>query len=74
MKCQDIRQAWWEKLTLNFIIWFSCACVVFIIVILGLVICPTEHIFSSLVLSSHFYSNSPNNVYTAICGEVFDLT
>ena len=74
MKRQDIRQAWREKLALNMIIWFICACAVFVIAILGLVICPTEHVFSTSELASHSYSNSPNNVYTAIRGEVFDLT
>ena len=74
MKRQDIRQAWWEKLALNFIIWFICVCAVFVIAILGLVICPTEHVFSTSELASHSYSNSPNNVHTAIHGKVFDLT
>ena len=74
MKREDIRQAWREKLALNFIIWFICACAVFVIAILGLVICPTEHVFSTSELASHSYSNEPNNVYVAIRGEVFDLT
>jgi len=44
MKCEDIRQAWREKI--NFIIWFICACAVFVIIFLGLpVICPTEYVF-----------------------------
>ena len=59
---------------LNFIIWFICACVVFVIAVLKLVICLTEHFFSSSELTSRSYSNSPNNVYTAIHGEMFDLT
>ncbi|KAH0831304.1 glycosyltransferase family 2 protein [Lanmaoa asiatica] len=74
MKRDDIRQAWREKLALNIIIWFICGCAVFVIAILGLVICPTEHVFSTSELASHSYTNSPNNVYTAIRGEVFDLT
>ena len=74
MKHQDIRRAWREKLVLNFIIWFICACAVFIIAALKLVVCPMEHFFSSLELASHSYSNLPNNVYTAIRGKMFDLT
>jgi chitin synthase len=58
MKRQDIRQAWREKLALNFIIWFFCACAVFVIAILGLVICPTEHVFSTSELASHSYSSA----------------
>ncbi|KIJ64935.1 glycosyltransferase family 2 protein [Hydnomerulius pinastri MD-312] len=74
MKREDIRQAWREKLALNFIIWFFCACAVFVIAILGLVICPTQHVFSTSELASHSYTSSPNNVYTSIRGEVFDLS
>lgn len=74
MKREDIRQAWREKLAINFIIWFFCACAVFVIVFLGKIICPTEHVFSTSELASHSYTASPNNVYTSIRGEVFDLT
>ncbi|KAF8836252.1 glycosyltransferase family 2 protein [Paxillus ammoniavirescens] len=74
MKREDIRQAWREKLALNMIIWFICACAVFVIAVLGLVICPTQHVFSTSELASHSYQNSANNVYTSIRGEVFDLT
>ena len=49
-------------------------CAVFIIVFLGLVICPTEHMFSTSKLASPLYTTSPNNVYMSIRREVFDLT
>ena len=74
MKRMDVRQAWREKLALNLLIWFMCGCAVFIIAIIGPLICPTEHVFSSAELQSHSLQNSPNNVYTSIRGEVFDLT
>lgn len=51
-----------------------CGCTVFVIIILGPLICPTEHVFSTSELQSHSSTNSPNNVYTSIRGEVFDLT
>ena len=73
MKRQDVCQAWHEKLALNIIIWFICACAVFAIAVLGLVICPTQHMFNTSELTSHSYQNNPNNVYTSIQGEVFDL-
>ncbi|KAG6376775.1 hypothetical protein JVT61DRAFT_1799 [Boletus reticuloceps] len=77
MKHQDVCQAWREKFALNVIIWSMCACAVFntspVPRSLHLTPIPTEHVFSTLELASHFYSNSPNNVYTAIRGEVFDL-
>ncbi|KAJ3510325.1 hypothetical protein NLJ89_g4744 [Agrocybe chaxingu] len=74
MKRLDVRQAWREKLALNMIIWFICGCAVFVIAVLGLLICPTEHVFNSSELASHSFELSPNNVYTSIRGEVFDLT
>ncbi|KAF8965794.1 glycosyltransferase family 2 protein [Flammula alnicola] len=74
MKRMDVRQAWREKLALNIIIWFLCGCAIFVIAVLGLVICPTEHIFNSSELASHSSALSPNNVLTSIRGEVFDLT
>jgi chitin synthase len=74
MKRQDVRQAWREKLALNIIIWFICACAIFVIAILDLVICPTEHVFSTSELASHAYTSSKNNVYTAVRDEVFALT
>ncbi|EIW79950.1 glycosyltransferase family 2 protein [Coniophora puteana RWD-64-598 SS2] len=74
MKRPDVRQAWREKLAINMLIWFICGCAVFVIAIMGLIICPTEHVYSTSELQSHSYQNSPNNVYTSIRGEVFDLT
>ncbi|EAU81188.2 chitin synthase 8 [Coprinopsis cinerea okayama7 len=74
MKRMDVRQAWREKLALNLIIWFICGCTVFVIAVLGPVICPTEHVYSTTELSDHSFDKSPNKVYTAIRGEVFDLT
>ncbi|KAH9947887.1 glycosyltransferase family 2 protein [Amylocystis lapponica] len=74
MKRPDIQQAWREKLALNMLIWLVCGSAVFIIVFFGPLICPTEHVFSSSELESHSFTESPNNVYTSIRGEVFDLT
>lgn len=74
MKRPDIQQAWREKLALNIIIWFMCGCAIFVIAVIGPLICPTQHVFSTSELQSHSFQNKPNNVYTAIRGEVFDLT
>ncbi|ORY22433.1 chitin synthase-domain-containing protein [Naematelia encephala] len=74
MKRQDIRQAWREKLTINLIIWFICGCTIFVIAILGNLICPTQHVYSSSELASHNFKDNPNNAFVAIRGEVFDLT
>lgn len=74
MKRQDIRQAWREKLAINMIIWFICGCAIFVIAILGPVICPTQHVYSTSELASHSYTLDPNNAFVAIRGEVFDLS
>jgi chitin synthase len=73
MKRGDVRQAWREKLALNMLIWFACLCTAFVIVFLGRLICPTEHVFSQSELASHNFANNANNAYTSIRGEVFDL-
>ncbi|KIY53918.1 glycosyltransferase family 2 protein [Fistulina hepatica ATCC 64428] len=74
MKRPDIRQAWREKLALNLIIWFICGVTIFVITVLGDVLCPTEHVYSTGELTSHSYSDEPDSTYTSIRGEVFDLT
>ncbi|KAF9078668.1 glycosyltransferase family 2 protein [Rhodocollybia butyracea] len=71
MKRLDVRQAWREKLALNFIIWFCCGISIFIIALLGKIICPTEHVFNANELASH--DKTSNEVYTTIRGEVFNL-
>lgn len=74
MKRPDVRQAWREKLALNLLIWFICGCAIFVIAVLGVIICPTEHVYSTGELASHSLKSSPNNIFTSIRGEVFDLT
>lgn len=74
MKRIDIQQAWREKLALNILIWLVCGAAVFVIAIISPLICPTEHIFNTSELASHSKTNNPNNVYTSIRGEVFDLS
>lgn len=73
MKRQDVRQAWREKLALNILIWFICGCATFVIAILGIIICPTEYVYNTAELASHSSTLNPNNVFTSIRGEVFDL-
>lgn len=74
LKRPDIRQAWREKLTINLIIWFICGCAVFVIAILGNIICPREYVYSAGELSSHSFDNNPDDVFVTIRGEVFDLS
>ncbi|KAL1757372.1 glycosyltransferase family 2 protein [Schizophyllum commune] len=73
MKRPDVQQAWREKLALNMLIWFVCGCAVFVIAILGNIICPTQHVYSTGDVAEHNYDDSPDSVYTYIRGEVFNL-
>lgn len=71
LKRPDIRQAWREKLAINMMIWFTCGCAVFVIAVLGRVICPTQHVYNAQEFASH---KNPKHAFTSIRGEVFDLT
>ena len=63
IKSMDVRQAWQEKLVLalNLLIWFICGCAVFIFAVLGVLICPTEHVFNTSELTSHSITSSLTN-------------
>jgi chitin synthase len=74
MNRMDIRQAWREKLAINMLIWFICACAVFFIAVMGNLICPREYVFDSGEVADHSYQNNPSATYISIRGEVFDLT
>ena len=74
MKRPDIRQAWREKLAINLIIWFVCGCAIFVIAVLGNLICPTQYVFSQGEISQQSYNNNPDKEYVSIRGEVFDVS
>lgn len=69
LKRPDIRMAWREKLAINLMVWFVCGCAVFVIAVLGNIICPREYVYSQ----SEFANHKGDNAFTAIRGEVFDL-
>jgi chitin synthase len=46
----NVRQAWREKPAINTFIWFVCACLIFVITVLGYVICSREYVFSAATL------------------------
>ena len=69
LRRSDVRMAWREKLAINMMIWFVCLCSIFVIVFLGNVVCPRQHLYSVGELSGHKGSDA----FTAIRGEVFDL-
>ena len=63
MKRMDVRQAQREKLALNLLIWFICGCAVFVITVLGVLICPTEHVFNTPKVASATSHESKQRVY-----------
>ena len=67
-----VGRTWQEKLTLNILIWFVCACAIFVIAFLGNVICPTGHIFSTSELQSHLSTLSPNHHIQCHC-DFYDI-
>ncbi|GAA5976632.1 hypothetical protein JCM11641_005646 [Rhodosporidiobolus odoratus] len=74
MKRPDVRMAWREKLLINILIWLLCASAIFVIAVLGNLICPTEHVFNTQELNDHSYANDQENMLVAIRGEVFDFS
>ncbi|KAM0788255.1 hypothetical protein ACM66B_001406 [Microbotryomycetes sp. NB124-2] len=74
MKRNDVRMAWREKLVINMLIWLLCGAAVFVIAILGNLICPREYVYSTSELNERSFTNDPDNMLVAIRGEVFDLT
>ena len=70
LRRSDVRMAWREKLAINLIIWFICLCSIFVIVFLGNVVCPKQHLYRTGELSGRKGADA----LTAIRGEVFDYS
>ncbi|KAH3956891.1 chitin synthase [Parastagonospora nodorum] len=72
IKRPDVRLAWREKLAINMLIWLSCAFVIFLMIGFPMLICPTQHVYSTAELSS-FDGKGKNDAYIAMRGVVYDL-
>ncbi|KAI4865629.1 glycosyltransferase family 2 protein [Hypoxylon rubiginosum] len=72
MSRKDIRMAWREKVAINMMIWLSCCIAAFFIVVFPMLICPTQHVYSSEELSA-YDGKDGNSAYAAIRGQVFDI-
>ncbi|KAJ1896278.1 hypothetical protein LPJ66_004090 [Kickxella alabastrina] len=70
IKRRDQRMAWREKVALCMIVIWSCGVVIFWIVGLGMLLCPSQHVYSITDLTSH---NTADDALVAIRGEVFDI-
>ncbi|GAA98572.1 glycosyltransferase family 2 protein [Mixia osmundae IAM 14324] len=74
LRRRDVRTAFREKIAINMLIWLLMGIVVFVVAIMGNIICPTEHVYSGSELNSHSFISAVNNMLVAIRGEVFDLS
>ena len=74
MKRADVRMAWREKVTIFMLITLLCASAIFVVAILGNLICPKEYVYTPSELSQYSYSNNQKNELVAIRGEIFDLS
>ncbi|KAF2870508.1 chitin synthase-domain-containing protein [Massariosphaeria phaeospora] len=72
MKRPDVRVAWREKLAINMLIWLSCAFVIFLMIGFPMLICPTQHVYSTAELTS-YDAKDGHDAYVAIRGIVYDL-
>ncbi|KAI7207858.1 CHS5 chitin synthase, class V [Hortaea werneckii] len=69
---KDVQVAWREKLAINLMIWIACAFVIFFMVGIPRIICPTQHVYSEAELTSYNGEDGAKS-YIAIRGVVFDF-
>ncbi|RIB29616.1 glycosyltransferase family 2 protein [Gigaspora rosea] len=74
MKRKDIQLAWREKVALCIIIFLISCMVIFVIAILGFLICPRAYIYTDAEVQDHSFDKSPDNVFVSIRGQVFSLS
>jgi chitin synthase len=72
MKRPDVRTAWREKVAINFLIWLSCALVVFFMIGFPELICPKQNVYSTSELTS-YNGKGKHSSYVAMRGIVYDL-
>ncbi|KAJ1723994.1 hypothetical protein LPJ53_001689 [Coemansia erecta] len=66
----DQRIAWREKVALCALIFVCCGVIIFWIAVLGLLICPKQHVHTIEEMRGH---NTADDALIAIRGEVFDI-
>ncbi|KAJ1872108.1 hypothetical protein LPJ55_003347 [Coemansia sp. RSA 990] len=70
LRRRDQRIAWREKVALCALIFFLCCVIIFWIAVLGLLICPKQHVHTIEEMRGH---NTADDALIAIRGEVFDI-
>ncbi|KAJ1848470.1 hypothetical protein LPJ57_008561, partial [Coemansia sp. RSA 486] len=70
LRRKDQRIAWREKVALCVMIFLCCCVIIFWIAVLGLLICPKQHVHTIEEMRGH---NTADDALIAIRGEVFDI-
>ncbi|KAJ2764105.1 hypothetical protein IWQ57_005302, partial [Coemansia nantahalensis] len=70
LRRKDQRIAWREKVALCALILFLCCVMIFWIAVLGLLICPKQHVHTIEEMRGH---NTADDALIAIRGEIFDI-
>ncbi|KAJ1646700.1 hypothetical protein LPJ64_001872 [Coemansia asiatica] len=70
LRRKDQRIAWREKVALCAMIFLCCCVIIFWIAVLGLLICPKQHVHTIEEMRGH---NTADDALIAIRGEVFDI-
>ncbi|KAJ2684757.1 hypothetical protein H4R19_006860, partial [Coemansia spiralis] len=70
LRRKDQRIAWREKVALCALIFFLCCVMIFWIAVLGLLICPKQHVHTIEEMRGH---NTADDALIAIRGEIFDI-
>ncbi|KAJ2523576.1 hypothetical protein GGI11_001416 [Coemansia sp. RSA 2049] len=71
MRRPDVRMAWREKVAICVIIFLIWCVLLFVIIGLGLILCPKEYVWTMDDVASH---NSPDDAYIAMRGRVYDIS
>ncbi|KAJ1861130.1 hypothetical protein LPJ73_001112 [Coemansia sp. RSA 2703] len=71
MKRPDVRMAWREKFAICVIIVFMWALLLFIIIGLGLILCPRQYVWTQDDISN---LNTAKKSYMSVRGNVYDIT
>ncbi|KAJ1893175.1 hypothetical protein LPJ66_005912, partial [Kickxella alabastrina] len=70
MKRPDVRMAWREKVAICIVIFFIWSILLFIIIGLGLLLCPKEYVWTMDEVAGR---TSPRDAYVAMRGRVYDI-
>lgn len=70
MRREEVRMAWREKITINILIFLTCASVLLFIIGLPMIICPKVDILSIYEVETY---NTTNKPYVAAYGRYYDI-